>query len=121
MLLDGAGRDEEPVRDGLIRAALGHQLEHLALARREERERIVLARAAEQLGDDGRVEHGSVLGDSAHGGRELVEVRDAILEEVADPARDRREEAHRERGLDVLREDEHAGLRIALADLGRGS
>src|SRR4051812_36727879 len=46
VLLDGAQRDHEPLRDRLVRAALRHQLEHLALARRELVERIVAAAAA---------------------------------------------------------------------------
>src|SRR5215207_5963207 len=49
VLLHGALGDHEPLGDALVRAALRHQLEHFALARRYRRERIVAATAAEQL------------------------------------------------------------------------
>ena len=58
VLLDRAWRDEEPVGDRLVRAALGHELEHLALARSQERERVVPATSAEELGHDRGVESG---------------------------------------------------------------
>src|SRR5581483_6836925 len=52
VLLDGALGDDERVRDRLIRAPLRHQLEHLALARREVGDRVVAALAADELRDD---------------------------------------------------------------------
>ena len=47
-------------------------------------ERIVAATAPDELRDDGRVERRAALGDAAHGRAELVDVRDAVLEQVAD-------------------------------------
>src|SRR5262245_57394336 len=56
VLLDRTGRDEETLPDRLVRAALGHQLEHLALSRRERCERVARATAPDELGDDEGVE-----------------------------------------------------------------
>ena len=63
VLLDRAGRDEEPLPDRLVRAPLGHQLEHLALARRKPLDGVVAAVTADELGDDERVERRASLGD----------------------------------------------------------
>ena len=41
--------------DAGVGAALGHQLEHAALALGQRRERVVGTRAAEQLSDHGRI------------------------------------------------------------------
>ncbi len=116
VLLDRAWRDEEPVGDRLVRAALGHELEHLALARRQERERVVPAASAEELGDDGGVERGAPLRDAPHGRRELVDVRHPILQQVSETLGRLREEVHRVGGLHVLREDEHARFRSGVAE-----
>ena len=78
---------------------------------------VVLALASDELVDDGGVERRAALGDTADGGRELVDVGDAILEQVADALGALREQLQRVAGLDVLREDEHADARVALADL----
>ena len=118
MLLDRAERDEQPVGDRLVRATLGDQLHHLALARRQLGERVVRGTPADELADDLRVERRAALGDALDGGGELVDVGDAILEQVAD-ALAAREELGRVAGLDVLREHEHAGVGVALADLAR--
>src|SRR5437867_608409 len=56
VLLDGPGCDEHPLADCLVRATLGHQLEHLALARRELSERVVSPPPAHELRHDGGVE-----------------------------------------------------------------
>jgi len=78
VLLDCARRDKEPVGDRLIRVTLGHELEHLALTRSQERERVVPAASTEELGDDGGVESGASFRDATHGRRELVGVRHTI-------------------------------------------
>src|SRR5215213_6082918 len=51
VLLHDAGRDLEPLADALVGAALGDQLEHLALARRQGAQRPVRTVGREQLGD----------------------------------------------------------------------
>jgi hypothetical protein len=66
VLLDGAQRDEELVRDRLVRTSLGHKLQHLALSRRQLLQRIVAPPATEQLADDVGVEHRASLGDPPH-------------------------------------------------------
>ncbi len=82
-------------------------------------ERVVGALAPDELADDGGVERGAAVGDPAHGGAELLEVGDAVLEEVADPLGARLEKRHRVARLDVLREKQHADVGMALADLAR--
>ena len=84
VLLDGVRGDDERLGDAAVRAALGHQLEHLALARRERLERVVAAAAAEHPRDDGRVEHRPAGGHAPDGVGEVREVGHAVLEQVAD-------------------------------------
>ena len=84
VLLDRVRGDDELLGDALVRAALGHQLEHLALARREAVERVVAAAPAEHVGDDRRVEHRAAGGDAPDGVGEAAEVGHAVLEQVAD-------------------------------------
>ena len=71
---------------------------------------------ADELRDDGRVEHRAALADPAHARRQLVEVGDAVLEQVADPLGALREQLDRVARLHVLREHEDADLRPARAD-----
>ncbi len=104
------------VGDRAVGAALGHQPQHLALARRELRQRVVAAAAAHQLRDDRRIERRAALGDAAHGGGELVDVRDAVLEQVAHALGRVLQQLERVGRLDVLREDEHADGRPLGAD-----
>ena len=68
-----------------VRAALGHELEDLALARREALERVLAPAAAEQQRDDLGVERRAALGDAPDRVGEAVEVGDAVLEQVAEP------------------------------------
>src|SRR4051812_40046102 len=49
VLLDGALGDDHALGDRDVREALGHQLEHLALARGERADRVVRAAAADEL------------------------------------------------------------------------
>ena len=120
VLLDRAQGDEESLRDRLVRPALRHQLEHLALARGQLLQRVVGALATDKLADDGGVERRASVGHAAHGRAELLEIGDAVLEEIADTLGARLEERHRVAGLDVLREQEHADRRMPLADLAGG-
>ena len=70
-----------------VRAALGHQAEHLALARGQVVERVAAPGAGEELRDDLRVDHGAAGGDAVDGVEEVADVGDAVLEQVADAAR----------------------------------
>jgi hypothetical protein len=119
VLLDGAKRDEEPLRDRLVRAALGHQLEHLSLARRQLVERVVSPLAADELAHHGRVERRAAVRNSTDGRAELLEIGDAILQEIPDPLGARLEQRHRIAGLDVLGEQEDPDAGVRLPDLLR--
>ena len=59
------------VGDPDVRAALGHRRQHLALAGRQRRERVVAAAADHELGDDLGVERGPAAGDPSQGVHEL--------------------------------------------------
>ena len=54
--LDRLRTDDELLADATVRKALGHELENLALARRQLVERALVALAAEELGDDLRID-----------------------------------------------------------------
>jgi hypothetical protein len=97
------------------------ELQHLALTRREPLERVALPAAPDELRDDRRVECRAALRDAPHRGRELLHVRDAVLEQVADTLGALRQQLHRVGRLDVLRQHEHAGRGEALADLLGGA
>ena len=64
-------------------SALGHQLEHLALARGELLERVVAPRPTSSL-TTGGIERRAAVGHASHGRAELLQVRDPVLEEVPD-------------------------------------
>ena len=80
-------------------------------------DRIVAPVAADELGDDERVERRAALGDPPDGGRELVDVGDAVLEQVPEPVRAVGEQLDGVGVRDVLGEDEHAGVGVLGADL----
>ena len=101
-----------------VRAALRHQLEHLALARRQLVERVVArggGRRAVRRPSGSSAEPPSATRRTAP--RNSSTSDDAVLEQVADALGAVREQVERVAGLDVLREHEHAGLRVLLADL----
>ena len=78
----------QAVGDRLVRAALGDEREHLALARGERVERAVVARRREE--PRARSAGSSAVPPSATRrsvARELLEVRHAVLEQVAEPLR----------------------------------
>jgi len=85
VFLHGVLADHELLRDRLVGAAFGHQREYLAFARRELAEGVVrLAAPADELRDDGGVEHGAALADPLDALGELAQVRDAFLAQVPD-------------------------------------
>ena len=69
---------------------------------------------ADELGHDLRIDHRSPARDPADGFAEVVQVLDAVLEQVADATRPIGHEAHGEGRLDVLREDEDADVGAVL-------
>ena len=103
VLLDRALGDHQLLGDGRVRAALGHQPEHVALARGELVERAVVA-LAQQLGDRLGVQRGAALGHAPHGVDEVAHLGDAVLEQVADAAAPVGEQLGGVGALDVLRE-----------------
>src|SRR5512133_2094714 len=117
VLLHRPRRDEEPLADRLVRAALRHELENLALAGRKLLDRVISTAAADALGDHQRVERGPALGHAPDGLRELVDLRDPILEQVAEPLGAVRQQLDRIRVRDVLGEHEHTRLGVLRADL----
>src|SRR6185312_5659165 len=64
VLFDGTEGDHHLLRDRLVRPALGHRLQHLALARGQLLERIVTPASPDELRDDGGVERRSALRDT---------------------------------------------------------
>ena len=87
MLLDGAGGDDERLRDARVGAPLGDQAEHLELARRELGQRTVAGPArVDQRRDDLRVQRRPAVADAPHGLHEGPHLADALLEQVADAA-----------------------------------
>src|SRR5918999_449541 len=119
VFLDRAQRDHQRVGDPLIRAARGHQLEHLALARRQLGEGIVASPPREQARHDDRVDRRAARSHALHGGDELLDVADAVLEQVPHPIRGVGEQLHRQSKLDVLRQHEHRHRGVARTDLER--
>ena len=87
VLLDGVLADVQALGDPVVGEAFDDQREHVAFARRERGERVADALAAEHARDDLRIERGAAGRDAADRGQELVEVGDAVLEQVADALR----------------------------------
>ena len=121
MLLDGALGDDERLGDRVVGAALGHQPEHLALARGQRLQRVLAAAAAEQQRHDLGVERRAAVGDAAHRVGEGVHVGDAVLEQVARALGGLRQQVERVGLLDVLGEHEHADAGLLGADPVRGA
>src|SRR5262249_31081168 len=79
----------------------------------------VKAVPADQGRDDLRVDYGAPGRDAADGADEVVDVEDAVLEQVTDALGLFGEQLHGVRRLDVLREDEDATRGVARPDLAR--
>src|SRR4051812_8326455 len=118
VLLDRPLRDAERLRDGAVRAPLGHQLERLALALGQAAERVGAARPPHQVAHHLRVERRAAARDAVHRLDEAVDIADPVLQEVADALGRVGEQRLRVGGLDVLRQHEHAepGLSRAQED-----
>ena len=77
---------------------------------------LPLAALTDELRHDRRVEHRPALADPPHAGRQLVEIGDAVLEQVADTLGPLREQLDRVTRLHVLREHQDAHLWPARPD-----
>src|SRR5438876_9685060 len=75
---------EQPRTDRLVRMAFGDQAEDLPFALSELAQRARLARSRDQPLDDRRVEDAFAVGDPPERVDEDRDVRDALLEQVAD-------------------------------------
>ncbi|MNW58782.1 hypothetical protein D3C74_366650 [compost metagenome] len=84
-----------------------HELEHLALARRQPSQAVVEARGAHELAHDLGVQDRLSCRDPGQRVEELAHVRDPVLEEVAHAFRAACEQVAHEARLDVLREQQH--------------
>ena len=115
MLLDGRLGDPQRVRDTRVRAALGHQREHLPLARRQDVERVAHAARGNELLDERGIDDRGALDDPLERVDELLDVRDTALEQVAAPLA-AREQRGRALHLHVRGESDDGGIRKLLAD-----
>src|SRR5207247_782837 len=79
-------------------------------------ERVDSAAAAEEAGDDRRVDDGLAVAQAAQCVDEIDRVEDALLEQVADTLRPVFEEPQGVAWLDVLGEDEHTDVGVVAAD-----
>ena len=99
-----------------VRAALGHQREHLALARRQlaraDRAAAAARAAARTTSGSSAVPPPATRRDRVE---ELGDVGDAVLEQVADAARVADEQLGGVALLDVLREHEDRDVRVQRA------
>ena len=97
--------------DSLVRSPLSHQTENLALAWCEIVERSGLGPPGDQLRDDLGVDDGPAAADAPDRVREVVDVLDPVLEEVAHASGAVCHEPEGICGLRVLGEDEDADRR----------
>ena len=79
------------------------------------------AAAAEQLRDDLGVDRRAAGSDAPRGGKELVDVGHAVLQQVADAAAAAAQQIGGVALLDVLAEDQNRDLGLAAAQLDRGA
>src|SRR5690606_5179619 len=86
VLFYGTGTEVEGAGDGGVGFAFGHELEDFDFAWAQGRQSVLLARAHEDLGHDLRVEHGAASGDLIDGGEEVLDIGDAVFEQVAEAA-----------------------------------
>jgi hypothetical protein len=119
MFVDSAPADPQLAGDTGVRPALGHELEDLALARREVAKRIFNSPRRDQLFYQSRVDDRTAVGDSLEGIKKVPHLRDSALQQVANPA-PFGEQVHRAVDLDVGREHQDADLGEFSADRLRG-
>src|SRR5215472_13224963 len=116
MPLDRLRAQEEALADALVRAALGHQREHLTFTLGEPAERAGRAGPAQQPGHDRRVDHALTLVHAGQRVSEHTHTGHALLEQVTDPARVLFEEPHRVVRLKEVGQDEHPDIWMRRAD-----
>jgi len=119
MLMDGAFADPELAGDPGVRAALGHELEDLALARREVAKGILDSPSGDELLHQPRVDDRAAGGDALKRLKKVVHLGDPALQQIADPA-PLGEQADRAMDLDMRGEHEDADRGEFCADRLRG-
>jgi hypothetical protein len=119
VLLHRPRRDDERLGDPRVGAAFGHQLENLALARRQVSQRVVPAPFREQGGDDDRIDRRPTGAEPRHGVDEVLDVRDPVFEQISRPLSGVREQLQRQPDLDVLGQDKYADIGVLGAYLER--
>src|SRR6188508_1161816 len=117
--LDRLRVEHEALGDALVRAALGHEAQDLALSRRQLVERAVGAGPSEEPRDDLRVDDRLAGRDAADRIGEVADPGHMLLEEIADRGRALTQEVDGVPRLDDLREDEDADGRVGASDLAR--
>lgn len=120
MLLQRPFRHHQQRRDGTVGVPLCHQLQHLTLARRQGVHPAALP-APQQPGDHLRVEHRASGGDLVQRVRELRGASDAFRQQVSDTCGAVCQQPGGQGGLDVLGEDQDAGLGCRGPDLDGGA
>ena len=83
MLLDRPLRDPKLMGNPGVGAALGHEAEHLELARRKDVQRVVHTLSGDELLDERGIDDRSSLHDPLQRLDELVHIRDAALQKIA--------------------------------------
>src|SRR3954453_2004581 len=112
--------DHQPLGDGLVGAPLRDELKHFALTRCH-RGKDAATAGRQESRDDLGVQSRAAAGDAPQRAVEVLDIADAVLEQVAEPRRALGEHAHRGSQVDVLREDHDADPRMPRADLVRGA
>src|ERR1700727_3592189 len=84
VFFDRSERDHERRGDGGVGAPFGHETEYLALFAGQPGERVGVPAAGQELPDDFGVQGGSARGHATGRFDELVNVGDAVFEQVAD-------------------------------------
>jgi hypothetical protein len=116
--LNGLWAEEAELADALVGVSLGHEREDFAFAGRELVEWSGFARAVEESADDRRIEDALAVPEATQGIAEDSGVADALLEEVTGATGMVLEQRRCVADIEVTREQEHRGRRVALADLG---
>jgi anti-sigma regulatory factor (Ser/Thr protein kinase) len=86
MFMDGSLADPQLAGDTSVRSALGHELENLALTGREVTQGILDSARGDELGDQPGVDDRTAVGDPLERLKEVPDVSDPALQQVADAA-----------------------------------
>jgi hypothetical protein len=121
VLLDGAIGNHEPVGDGAIGAAFGHEGEHIAFSLGQCGQGTGVASGVQHPADDLGVERGAAGRDAGDRVDELADVGHPVLEQVADSAGAHPQQVGGIAGLDVLGEYQDAQAGMGTADRDRGT